>query len=66
MMTKIVCPFEKVNNLIVDLEVKDIKTFPCPLVASKNRMHKNEGFLFPEGLVKPGTFVIQNCMFRAG
>ena len=66
MMARIVCPFVKVNNLIVDLEIKDFKTCPCPLVAEKNRTYKNEGFLFPEGLVQPGTFVIQNCMFRAG
>ena len=33
MMTRIVCPFVKVNNLIVDLQIHNPKTYPCPLVA---------------------------------
>ena len=60
------CPFVKVNNLIADLQLHDFKTFPCPLVTLKNRERKNEGFIFPEGLVPPGSFVIQNCLFRTG
>lgn len=66
MMTKIVCPFQKVNNLIVDLQIHHAKTYPCPLVAHQLKRYQNEPFLTPESLVKPGEFVIQNCCFRAG
>jgi len=66
MMTKIVCPFVKVNNLIVDLQTHNPKTYPCPLVANKTKRRHGEPFLMPEALVKPGEFVIQNCVFRAG
>ena len=65
-MTKIVCPFQKVSNLIADLHVENPKTYPCPLVAFKPKKHWGEPFLMPESLVTPGEFVIQNCVFRAG
>ena len=65
MMTKIVCPFVKVNNLIIELQIHNPKTFLCPLVAKKIKIHKSEPFLNPESLVKPGEFVLQNCVFRA-
>lgn len=41
MMTRITCPFEKVNNLIVDLKLHRVRTYPCPLVAHHHRKHKN-------------------------
>lgn len=66
MMTKIMCPFQKVNNLIVDLQIHEVKTYPCPLVAHELKRHKDEPFLLPVSLVKPGEFVIENCCFRAG
>lgn len=66
MMTKIMCPFQKVNNLIVDLQIHEVRTYPCTIVATKNKMHKEEPFLLPDSLVRPGEFVIQNCCFRAG
>ena len=53
-MTRIVCPFQRVNNLIVDLEIKNPKTYPCPLVAHKVKRHKDEPFLLPESLIEPG------------
>jgi 6-phosphofructokinase 1 len=65
-MTRIVCPFVKVNNLIVDLQVHNAKTYPCPLVAHSVKRKYGEPFLMPEALVRPGEFVIQNCVFRAG
>jgi hypothetical protein len=65
-MTRIVCPFQKVSNLIADLQLHNPKTYPCPLLATRPKCHKDEPFLFPESLVKPGEFVIQNCVFRAG
>lgn len=40
MMTQITCGFEKVNNLIVDLNLKHILTFPCPLVATELKKKK--------------------------
>jgi hypothetical protein len=46
-MTKIVCPFVKVNNLIVDLQVHNPKTYPCPLVAKGVKRHHDEPFLMP-------------------
>jgi len=66
MMTRIVCPFVKINNLIIDLQINNPKTYPCPLVAKNTKIHKNEPFLHPDSLVKPGEFVLQNCVFRAG
>jgi hypothetical protein len=66
MMTRIVCPFVKVNNLIVDLQIHNPPTYPCPLVAHHTKQHREEPFLMPEALVRPGEFVIQNCVFRAG
>ena len=65
-MTRIVCPFVKVNNLIVDLQLHNPKTYHCPLVAKEVKRHSGEPFLMPEALVKPGEFVIQNCVFRSG
>ncbi len=65
-MTMIVCPFQKVNNLIVDLQLHNVQTFPCPLVAHTVKIHRDQPFLMPDSLVKPGEFVIQNCVFRAG
>ena len=65
-MTRIMCPFQKVNNLIVDLQLNNVETFPCPLLAHQVKRHKDEPFLLPDSLVKPGEFVIQNCVFRAG
>jgi hypothetical protein len=47
MMTRIVCPFVKVNNLIVDLQVHNPKTYPCPLVAHKTKRKHGEPFLMP-------------------
>ena len=47
MMTKIVCPFVKVNNLIIELQIHNPKTFLCPLVAKKIKIHKSEPFLNP-------------------
>ena len=41
MMTKIVCPFVKVNNLIIELQIHNPKTFLCPLVAKKIKIHKS-------------------------
>ncbi len=58
MMTKIMCPFQKVNNLIVDLQIHEAKTYPCPVVAHKVKRHKDEPYLMPDSLVKPGEFVI--------
>ena len=46
-MTKIVCPFEKVNNLIVDLQLNKPTTYPCPIVATKPKHKKEEPFLSP-------------------
>jgi len=66
MMTKIICPFQKVSNLIVDLQLNDVKTYPCPIVAHQIKRVKDQPFLSAESLVKPGEFVIQNCVFRAG
>ena len=65
-MSMIVCPFEKVSNLIVDLQIENPKTHLCPLIAHKIKRHKDEPFLNPESLVKPGEFVIEDCVFRAG
>ena len=33
MMTLISCEVVKVNNLVIDLEIKNFKSIPCPLVA---------------------------------
>lgn len=66
MMTKIMCPFQKVNNLIVDLQINEVKTYPCPLVAHEVKRRYGEPFLNPVSLVKPGEFVIENSCFRAG
>lgn len=66
MMTMALCSVEKVNNLIVDLQLHDVSTYPCPLVAARAKRHKDEPFLVPDSLVKPGEFVIQNCVFRSG
>lgn len=41
MMTRIVCPFVKVNNLIIDLQIHNPKTYPCPLVAKGIKFNKN-------------------------
>jgi hypothetical protein len=29
------CDFQRVSNLIVDLQLTDYKTFPCPFIAIK-------------------------------
>jgi len=60
------CPFERVSNLIVDYQINSVKTFPCPLLAHSVKRHKEQPFLMLDSLVKPGEFVIQNCVFRAG
>ena len=58
LMTKIICPFIKVNNIITDLQLHNPKTYPCPLVAKEVKRHRDQPFLMPEALVKPGEFVI--------
>ena len=44
-MTKIACPFEKVNNLIVDLQLHKVKTVLCPLVAYEPKYQKAQPYL---------------------
>lgn len=46
-MTKIVCPFVKVNNLIADLQLHNPKTFPCPLLAHTIKRKHDQPFLMP-------------------
>lgn len=60
------CPFERVSNLIVDYQLNNVKTVPCPIVANEIKRKRGQAFLMPQSLVKPGEFVIQNCVFRTG
>ena len=33
LMTRAMCDFERVSNIIVDLQLTEVKTHPCPLIA---------------------------------
>ena len=52
--------------MIVDLEKSDFKPIKCPLVADKPKLEKDQPFILPDSLVKPGTFVIRNCVIKDG
>lgn len=65
-MTRAMCDFERVSNLIVDLELTEVNTYSCPIIAHKQKQYKEEPFLQPQAIVKPGAFLIKNCVFRAG
>jgi hypothetical protein len=47
MMSKIMCPFERVSNLIVDYQLNNVKTVPCPIVANEIKRKRGQAFLMP-------------------
>jgi hypothetical protein len=44
----------------------EVQTYPCPIIAHQIKKNKEEAFLQPQAIVKPGAFLIKNCVFRAG
>ena len=52
--TKALCDLERVNNLIVDLQLNEVKTIPCPLIAHKKKKIQGDPFLQKEAIVTPG------------
>lgn len=46
-MTRAMCDFERVSNLIVDLELTEVQTYPCPFIAYTSKKTKDQAFLKP-------------------
>lgn len=66
MSTLTTTPFEKIHNLIVDLELTDVKTISNPLVQHGTKKTRGEGYMNPEALTSPGTFVLNDARITTG
>ena len=66
MMSTLATEFEKINNLIVDLELTDVVTIKNPTVQQGTKKLRGEGYLNPKALTVPGTFVLNNARVFTG
>lgn len=66
MMSTLATEFEKINNLIVDLELTEVTTIKNPTVQQGTKKLRGEGYLNPKALTVPGTFVLNNARVLTG
>ena len=46
-MSGVLSEVERVNNLIVDLDLEDVKMYPNPIIAHKKKMSRDDPFMSP-------------------
>lgn len=63
-MASLVNEVERVNNLIIDLELDTVQMFENPIVAHKPKLTKDDPFLDPKALVEPLSFVLHTPELR--
>ena len=65
-MSGVVSEVERVNNLIVDLDLEDVKMYPNPIIAHKKKMNRDDPFMSPQSLTLPYSFVLHTTVVRIG
>lgn len=65
-MSSAIAEVERVNNLIVELELEDVKMYPNPIIAHKRKLNKDEPFMSPESLTPSYSYVLQTTEVRIG
>ena len=64
-MSSVVNEIERVNNLIVDLNLEDVKLYPNPIVAHKRKLTREDPFMDPEALTPPMSFVLHTTEVKS-
>ena len=57
-MSSLVNQIERVNNLIIDLNLEDVKMHPNPIIAHKTKLSRDDPFLSPDALTEPLSFAL--------